>query len=153
MLKVDMAKLNSYFLRQMSPKHIDNYRYIHDGSCVKLSKSVTLITWTTITILAIKELVAFGSLYLALSCGLPPLSYESTICSLMLTTPFLGSLLIISLFILLTINHYKQTQLLTLFDDVGIPHEERKQVFGSPLQIIGFDVDPNSMTITMPQAA
>ena len=47
----------------------------------------------------------------------------------------------------------KQTQLLQLFDDVGIPHEERKQVFGSPLQIIGFDVDPNSMTITMSKAA
>ena len=47
----------------------------------------------------------------------------------------------------------KQTQLLSLFDDVGIPHEERKQVFGSPLQIIGFEVDPNDMTITMPIAA
>ena len=37
----------------------------------------------------------------------------------------------------------KQAQLLTLFDDVGVPHEEQKQVFGSPLQIIGFEVDPN----------
>jgi hypothetical protein len=44
----------------------------------------------------------------------------------------------------------KQTQLLTLFDDIGVPHEERKQVFGSPLQIIGFDVDPNTLTIMMP---
>ena len=47
----------------------------------------------------------------------------------------------------------KQARLLTLFDYVGVPHEERKQVFGSPLQIIGFDVDPNEMTITMPTAA
>jgi hypothetical protein len=47
----------------------------------------------------------------------------------------------------------KQTQLLSLFDDLGVPHEERKQVFGSPLQIIGFEVDPDSMTITMPRAA
>jgi hypothetical protein len=47
----------------------------------------------------------------------------------------------------------KQAQLLSLFDDLGVPHEERKQVFGSPLQIIGFEVDPNSMTITMPIAA
>jgi hypothetical protein len=47
----------------------------------------------------------------------------------------------------------KQAQLLTLFDDVGVPHEERKQVFGSPLQIIGFEVDPNNMTITMPRTA
>jgi len=43
----------------------------------------------------------------------------------------------------------KQSRLLTLFDDLGIPHEEQKQVFGSPLTIIGFDVNPNSMTITM----
>ena len=47
----------------------------------------------------------------------------------------------------------KQAQLLALFDNVGVPHEEHKQVFGSPLQIIGFDVDPNSMTITMPSTA
>jgi hypothetical protein len=31
-----------------------------------------------------------------------------------------------------------------------VPHDECKQVFGSPLTIIGFDVDPNAMTITMP---
>ncbi|KAF8800942.1 hypothetical protein BYT27DRAFT_7008837, partial [Phlegmacium glaucopus] len=43
----------------------------------------------------------------------------------------------------------KQTQLLQLFDDLGIPHEERKQVSGAPLLIIGFEVDPNLMTITM----
>jgi hypothetical protein len=45
----------------------------------------------------------------------------------------------------------KQVKLLELWDELGIPHEERKQVFGSPLTIIGFDVDPNRMTITMPQ--
>jgi hypothetical protein len=43
----------------------------------------------------------------------------------------------------------KQAHLLTLFDEVGVPHEEHKQVFGSPLQIISFYVDPNLMTITM----
>ena len=47
----------------------------------------------------------------------------------------------------------KQAQFLTLFDDVGVPHEEWKQVFGSPLQVISFEVDPNLMTITMPHAA
>lgn len=47
----------------------------------------------------------------------------------------------------------KQARLLTLFDDLGVPHEERKQVSGSPLQIIGFDVDPNAMTITMSREA
>ncbi|KAF8805884.1 hypothetical protein BYT27DRAFT_7103441, partial [Phlegmacium glaucopus] len=47
----------------------------------------------------------------------------------------------------------KQFHLLTLFNDIGIPHEERKQVSGSLLMIISFDVDPNAMTITMPPDA
>ncbi|KAF9010553.1 hypothetical protein BDQ17DRAFT_1387786 [Cyathus striatus] len=32
----------------------------------------------------------------------------------------------------------KQTALLSLWDDLGIPHEERKQIFGSSITIIGF---------------
>jgi hypothetical protein len=47
----------------------------------------------------------------------------------------------------------KQVKLLELWDELGIPHEERKQVYGSPLTIIGFEVDPNRMTITMLQQA
>jgi hypothetical protein len=47
----------------------------------------------------------------------------------------------------------KQARLLQLWDELCIPHEESKQVFGSTLMIIGFDVDPNAMTITMPTEA
>jgi hypothetical protein len=47
----------------------------------------------------------------------------------------------------------KQVRLLLLWDDLGIPHEEAKQVFGSPLTVIGFDVDPNLMTVSMPLQA
>jgi len=32
--------------------------------------------------------------------------------------------------------------LLLLWDELGIPHEEHKQVYGSPLLVIGFEVDP-----------
>jgi hypothetical protein len=39
--------------------------------------------------------------------------------------------------------------LLLLWDELGIPHEERKQIFGSPLPVIGFDVDPNLMKISL----
>ena len=46
----------------------------------------------------------------------------------------------------------KQTKLLQLWDELRIPHEESKQVFRS-LMIIGFNVDPNTMTITMPAKA
>lgn len=44
----------------------------------------------------------------------------------------------------------KQACFLRLWDRLGIPHEERKQLWGTTLTIIGFEVDPNAMTITMP---
>jgi hypothetical protein len=47
----------------------------------------------------------------------------------------------------------KQAKLLQLWDELHIPHVESKQVFGSTLTIIGFEVDPNAMTITMPDEA
>ena len=46
-----------------------------------------------------------------------------------------------------------QTRLLLLWDELGIPHKPHKQVFGSPLTIIGIDVDPNQMTLTLPPSA
>lgn len=44
----------------------------------------------------------------------------------------------------------KQTRLLLLWDELGIPHSEAKQVWGATLTIIGMEVDANAMTITMP---
>jgi hypothetical protein len=44
-----------------------------------------------------------------------------------------------------------QVQLLTLWDDLGIPHEERKQISGPSIPIIGIQVDPNEMTYTLPE--
>ena len=35
--------------------------------------------------------------------------------------------------------------LLQLWDFIGLPHKERKQIFGPELPIIGFDVNPNLM--------
>ncbi|KAJ2927278.1 hypothetical protein H1R20_g9817, partial [Candolleomyces eurysporus] len=43
-----------------------------------------------------------------------------------------------------------QVMLLELWDELNIPHKEKKQVFSSPLTIIGFKVDPNTMTIALP---
>jgi hypothetical protein len=43
-----------------------------------------------------------------------------------------------------------QARLLTLWDDLGIPHEERKQISGPSIPIIGIQVDPNNMTYTLP---
>ncbi len=44
----------------------------------------------------------------------------------------------------------KQVRLLKLWDRLGVPHSKPKQLFGLQLIIIGFDVDPNAMTATMP---
>lgn len=43
----------------------------------------------------------------------------------------------------------KQARLLQLWDELGIPHDKEKQEFGPVLRIIGFEVDPNAMTVTM----
>src|SRR5882724_2017369 len=45
----------------------------------------------------------------------------------------------------------RQVALLKLWDDIGLPHSKRKQVFGKTLTIIGLDVDPQKMSITMPE--
>ncbi|KAG2359791.1 hypothetical protein BDR07DRAFT_1291397 [Suillus spraguei] len=44
---------------------------------------------------------------------------------------------------------HNMVQLLQLWDVLGIPHEEWKQVFGSPLPVIGFDIDAQLMRITL----
>lgn len=47
----------------------------------------------------------------------------------------------------------KQCRFLMLLDQAGLPHEKHKQLFGSVLTIIGFEVDANKMTITMPDSS
>lgn len=46
-----------------------------------------------------------------------------------------------------------QATLLNLWDELGIPHKEAKQVFGSPLTIIGISVNSNYLTFTLPDDA
>jgi hypothetical protein len=45
----------------------------------------------------------------------------------------------------------KQTRWLELWDDLNIAHKKKKQEFGIVLTIIGFEVDPKQMSITMPK--
>ncbi|KIY52572.1 hypothetical protein FISHEDRAFT_34973 [Fistulina hepatica ATCC 64428] len=49
-----------------------------------------------------------------------------------------------------TLYPTKQVILLRLWDELGVPHERRKQEWGSSLTIIGFRVDVDEMSITMP---
>jgi hypothetical protein len=42
-----------------------------------------------------------------------------------------------------------QVKTLRLWDEIGLPHEEEKQIWGRRLTVIGFEVDPNVMTFTM----
>jgi hypothetical protein len=44
----------------------------------------------------------------------------------------------------------KQTRLLELWDELGIPHDEDKQLFGPSLPILGYEVDANAMTVKVP---
>ncbi|KJA17148.1 hypothetical protein HYPSUDRAFT_103828, partial [Hypholoma sublateritium FD-334 SS-4] len=48
---------------------------------------------------------------------------------------------------------HHQVMLLNLWDSLGIPHKEKKQVFGSPLMVIGISVNPNAMTLMLPSEA
>ena len=43
----------------------------------------------------------------------------------------------------------KQALLLQLWDELGIPHKQSKQVFGLRLTIVSLDVDTDAMTVTM----
>jgi hypothetical protein len=43
-----------------------------------------------------------------------------------------------------------QVKLLQLWDEINLPHKESKQIFGSPLTIIGIEVDANTLSMTMP---
>ncbi|OCH83650.1 hypothetical protein OBBRIDRAFT_709947, partial [Obba rivulosa] len=47
----------------------------------------------------------------------------------------------------------RQVQLLLFWDAIGCPWEMRKQLYGSPLTIIGLYVDPNIGSISLPPAA
>jgi hypothetical protein len=43
----------------------------------------------------------------------------------------------------------KQTKLLQLWDEIGLPHEKSKQEYAPVLRIIGFMVDPERMRVSM----
>src|ERR1700736_1400220 len=43
----------------------------------------------------------------------------------------------------------EQTHLLQLWDEIGLLHEEDKQISGACIPIIGFDVDLNAMVVAM----
>jgi hypothetical protein len=44
-----------------------------------------------------------------------------------------------------------QAKILQLWDEINLPHKEKKQESGSVLTIIGIEVDANNLTMTMPQ--
>ena len=46
-----------------------------------------------------------------------------------------------------------QVILLTLWDELGIPHKPHKQISGSPLTIIGVSVNANELSLTLPEEA
>jgi hypothetical protein len=47
----------------------------------------------------------------------------------------------------------QQVHLLELWDEVGIPHKQKKQLFGTQLLILGIEVDVENLTFTLPEEA
>ena len=47
----------------------------------------------------------------------------------------------------------QQARLLELWDELGIPHKKKKQVYGETLTVLGIDVDVNNLSFTLPQEA
>ncbi|OCH92259.1 hypothetical protein OBBRIDRAFT_824852 [Obba rivulosa] len=43
----------------------------------------------------------------------------------------------------------KQVRLLRLWDELGVPHERKKQLYGRRLTILGIQIDPNAMIATL----
>jgi len=43
-----------------------------------------------------------------------------------------------------------QVKLLQLWDEINLPHKESKQIFGSPLTVIGIEVDTDALSMSMP---
>ena len=46
-----------------------------------------------------------------------------------------------------------QARLLSLWDEIGVPHKPKKQISGKAIPIIGITVDPNSMTYALSDEA
>jgi hypothetical protein len=46
-----------------------------------------------------------------------------------------------------------QVKLLSLWDELGIPHQPHKQLFGTSLTLIGIYVNPNGLIFTLPKQA
>ena len=42
-----------------------------------------------------------------------------------------------------------QTKLLLLWDELNIPHAKKKQIYGPIIPYVGFNVNPNAMTISL----
>ena len=43
-----------------------------------------------------------------------------------------------------------QVKILELWDEINLPHKEKKQVYGSIFTIVGIEVNANALTMSMP---
>ena len=47
----------------------------------------------------------------------------------------------------------QQTHLLELWDELGVPHKQKKQIYGHHLMVLGIEVDVENLTFTLPLEA
>ena len=117
---------------------VDNERYVDHNLCFGSSSSPGLF-------ISFNSLVAWIAKYIKLIQYLSGYMDDSSGCNLagdvMYYEPYGKNL------------PSDQYRLLLLWDELGIPHKPHKQVFGSPLTIIGIDVDANLMTLTLPTSS
>jgi hypothetical protein len=141
MWKSDIAK--AYCMCPMHPLwqikqavHIDGEYYIDRANCFGSSASFTifvsinsLVAWIAKRDQGVSSLITYVDDSSGPAVATDKLFYEPYNCSL--PSP--------------------QVALLHLWDKLGIPHKQRKQVHSSPLPIIGIDVNPNTLSFTLPE--
>ena len=108
-------------------RHIDRCNNFGNHGSQKIWQSfMSLVMWILVFKCGLKHLKCYTDDVFSLTAG--NLSYY---------TPY---------------NRYmpsEQVAILQLWDEIGLPHENNKQISGPVIPCIGFDIDPNLMTVTM----
>lgn len=110
-------------------RHVDrNNNFGGRGSMKIWASFISLVIWIAVTKRAVQSLLCFVDDHFGISVGGDLEMYE----------PY-GQLL-----------PSDQVKLLSLWDEIRLPHNEEKQISGRILPIVGFTVDINAFTVTMP---
>jgi hypothetical protein len=109
-------------------QHVDNCNCFGDRSSYKVFISFSLlIVWIVKVVIMICNLKAYIDDNASFGCTGDILYYEPYKCYF----------------------PTGQTKLLKLWDELNIPHKEKKQIYGPIIPFMGFNANPNDMTVSM----